>query len=125
MSLKVEMLCSFTGQLTHVAVAFLWDHIVAGRSILPGAAVMEFAAASGSALADSLLTTSNAKLGLDAATIPAAVILTASPATGPSLESRVDTKAGSLEIASYAKGKTQSETPPETLSITQIHWKLS
>ena len=104
---RFPIFCSFVGQLTHPSVAFLWDHIVAGRSILPGAAMMEFAAASGSALADGLLTTSQAKLGLDAATIPAAVILTASPATAPTLQSRVDTKAGTLEITSYAKGKTR------------------
>ena len=69
--------------------------------------MMEFAAASGSALADALLTTSQAKLGLDAAAIPAAVILTASPCTAPSLESRVDTKVGILEMASLARGKAQ------------------
>ena len=46
---------------------------------------------------------------LQEAAIPAAVILTASPKTAPSLEGRVDLKAGTLEVASYASGKAQSE----------------
>ena len=79
--------------------------------------MMEFAATSGSALADGLMTNSNAKLGLDAATIPAAVILTGSPATAPSLESRCDMKAGTLEIASYAKGIAKGAPTSEKASV--------
>lgn len=72
--------------------------------------MMEFAAASGHALADNLLVTSKTLLGFESAAIPAAVILTASPGTAPSLESRVDTRLGSLEIFSFAKGKAQSKS---------------
>ena len=39
-----------TAQLAAPATMYLWDHIVAGRSILPGAAMLEMALAAGRAL---------------------------------------------------------------------------
>jgi hypothetical protein len=39
-----------TVQLAAPATMYLWDHIVAGRSILPGAAMLETALAAGRAL---------------------------------------------------------------------------
>lgn len=98
-----------TGRLDAAPVSFLWDHLVAGRSILPGAGMMEFSAASGRALANSYLQTSTMEIGLANATIPAAVILTQTPKTGPTLESTVDLKAGTLEVGNYPIGKPQGK----------------
>lgn len=91
---------------------------MAGRSILPGAAMMELAAASGASTADTLLASSDTVLGLDGAVIPAAVILTASPGTAPSLESRVDLRSGAVELASLAKGKSQGAPLLLTISLS-------
>ena len=71
--------------------------------------MMEISAASGASLADSFLVSGKHFVGLKSATIPAAVILTASPHTGPSLLSRVDIQTGALELAALTKGQTQGE----------------
>lgn len=104
-----RLLCRIVGRLDAAPVVFLWDHIVAGRSILPGAGMMEFTAATGQALANAFLQTSLLKIGFSQATIPAAVILTASPKTAPTLESTVDLRTGSVEVGNYPIGKPQSE----------------
>ena len=69
--------------------------------------MMEFAASCGRAASDSLIQAGGQQIGLTNASIPAAVILTASPSTAPSLECKVDAKTGTLEIASFAVGRSQ------------------
>lgn len=69
--------------------------------------MMEFAAACGRTLADSALQAGGLGVGLTDAGIPAAVILTASPATAPSLECRVELATGNLEVASLPADRPQ------------------
>lgn len=45
-------MCRFVAQLAHPALAYLLDHIVAGRALLPGAAMLEATAAAGCTLTD-------------------------------------------------------------------------
>lgn len=100
------------GRLDAAPVSFLWDHIVAGRSILPGAGMMAFVAASGRSLAHTSLQTSQIDIGFHSASIPAAVILTATPKTAPTLESVVDLMSGSIEVSNYPIGRPQSKAVP-------------
>ena len=116
-SLTDEDACRIAGRLDAAPVTFLWDHLVAGRSILPGAGMMEFTAANGQALAFQYMETSQSRIGFSQATIPAAVMLTASPATAPVLESVTDLRAGSIEIGNYPIGKPQGKLWAPTLSI--------
>ena len=81
--------------------------------------MMELAASSAASLADNLLHTSDSVLGLDGGAVPAAVLLTASPATAPSLESRVDLKTGSIELASLPQGKPQGKQLPNGTGVQE------
>ena len=71
--------------------------------------MMEFTAATGQALAFQYMETNKSKFGFSQATIPAAVMLTASPATAPVLESVTDLRAGRIEIGNYPIGKPQGK----------------
>ena len=84
--------------------------MVAGRSILPGAAMMELAAACGTALADAALRAGNSlAMGLRDASIPAPVGLPAPPKPAPLLECTVGLKTGLLEVSSAAAGTGAGE----------------
>ena len=82
-------------QLTDNRLTFLWDHVVAGRSILPGAAMLEIASAAGRTLAQDGAADGDAPAVVDAA-IPAPVLLTA--AGGAQMECILAMGAGRLDL---------------------------
>ena len=63
----------FMTQLAQPALSYLMDHIVAGRCLLPGAAMFEATAAAGSTLADA----SGLNVCLAGISIPAPVVMQA------------------------------------------------
>jgi hypothetical protein len=90
--------CRFALQLATERLAYLMDHVVAGRSILPGAAMFEAAAAAGRTL--SLLSDSTplaTDLCLISVTIPAPVVLAAG--VPQALEVAVDCRSDAVHLA--------------------------
>lgn len=75
------------------ALNFLWDHIVAGRSILPGAGMFEILAATAVCLSEG----SGSQVCLSGLSIPSPVPL--STAAPPVLECIADLVTGKLELA--------------------------
>ena len=102
-------LCArFTAPLASEALAYLLDHRVAGRSLLPGAAMFEAVAAAGRTLAGAAAdghaaaALAGADLCLVRVAIPAPVLLTAGG--GGALECAVDCRAGAVQLAQAPAG---------------------
>lgn len=99
----------FAAPLTSEALAYLLDHRVAGRSLLPGAAMFEAAAAAGRTLAgpvaDGQAATglADTDLCLSNVAIPAPVVLAAGGG-GVALECAVDCRAGAVQLAQAPAG---------------------
>ena len=93
--------CRVALQLATERLAFLMDHVVAGRSILPGAAMFEAAAAAGRTLslsADSVPSAAAAPdLCLTGLIIPAPVVLAAG--APQALEVAVDCRSSAVQLA--------------------------
>ena len=79
-------------QLTQPALSYLMHHVVAGRCLLPGAAMFEAAAAAGANLAEA----AGLGLCLTGVSIPAPVVLQAG--SGHSLTYLVDSMRGGIEL---------------------------
>ncbi len=82
-------------RLTDNRLAFLLDHVVAGRPILPGAAMLEMASAAGRTLAQEGAADAVADAIVDAA-IPAPVLLSAT--ADVQLECSLAMGSGQLEL---------------------------
>ncbi len=98
--------------LRSTRLAFLWDHIVAGRPILPGAAMLEVASTAARTLVlDGAAADGWAPAVVEAA-IPAPVLLTA--AGSAQLRCAVAMRSGRLELqASTGTGK-----PSQTIIVS-------
>lgn len=83
-------------------MGYLLDHIVAGRSILPGAAMFEAAAAAARTLADAGAAAVHGEACLLDVAIPAPVALHA--AQMPGLECIVDCRTGSIQLHKASPG---------------------
>lgn len=97
-------------QLATEALAYLLDHKVAGRSLLPGAAMFEMAAAAGRTLAGGAADAhvapalASMDLCLTAVAIPAPVVLAAGGSGA--LECTVDCRADAVQLAQAPAGTT-------------------
>ena len=88
-------------QLRSDSLTYLWDHVVAGRSILPGAAMFEMAAAAGQVLLqEGGVQGGGQGLALADAAIPAPVVMTLGSMVR--LDCTVLTQTGQLETHSAA-----------------------
>ena len=87
--------CRFASDLRAPALAFLWDHVVAGRSIMPGAGMMEFTTVQGRMLAPD-----NEPVCLLGASIPGPIVL--SGAAVPPVEGSVDCRSGAVELQTHS-----------------------
>jgi acyl transferase domain-containing protein len=89
----------FEVQLSHLSVAWLFDHMVGGRPVLPGAAYLEVALAAGRQLLGSGYATD---LALAAVSISAPLVLPEGPAAAAKvhLQVTVDPATGVLSISS-------------------------
>ena len=79
-------------QLAQPALSYLMDHVVAGRCLLPGAAMFEGAAAAGAMLAEA----AGVGLCLTAVSIPAPVVMQAGKLH--TLVCLVDTPRGAIQL---------------------------
>ena len=99
--------CRFQTQLAAPDLAYLWDHMVAGRSIMPGAGMAEMASAASHSLLRELLPSQ--ALCLTGAAIPSPGILSAQ--AGTLMDCLVRTGEGAVELSTVtAKGTGE---PPE------------
>ena len=89
----------FSAHLGNSWLDYLWDHLVGGRSILPGAAMLEMAAASGQLLLEGAEARGSEKnMALIEAAIPAPVVLSLDKI--PSLDCTIQPRTGQLQIQS-------------------------
>ena len=83
--------CRFAPQLKAPALSFLWDHVVAKRSIMPGAGMFEMTACAARSLAPE-----GARIGLTGVTIPSPLAL--SGAAAPAAEALLDCRTGAVQL---------------------------
>jgi acyl transferase domain-containing protein len=111
----------FEVQLSHPSVAWLFDHIVGGRPVLPGAAYLEVALAAGRQLLGSSYA---ADLALTAVSISAPLVLPGGPAAAARVQLVVgiDPATGvvSISSSSSSSGLTASSTTHVRGSLTRI-----
>lgn len=105
-------MCNYLVPLASPQLAFLIDHIIQNTPIMPGAGMLETAAAACSSLRDADLS-SGRLLCLTGASIPAPVVLNASAASAATLECQVVGATGEVQLWS-ARG-----------SAFQLHFKAS
>jgi acyl carrier protein len=105
-------MCKFLVSLASPQLAFLIDHIIQNTPIIPGAGMLETAAAACSSLRD-VDVSSGRLLCLTGASIPAPVVLSASTASAATLECQVVGATGEVQLRS-ARG-----------SAFQLHFKAS
>ena len=87
------------GSLAQPAVGYLWDHRIAGRELLPAAAMLEIAAAATfAALGSSAGATSSAALTV--VSIPAPLVLPTAASSAPRLAVEVDARLASISVES-------------------------
>lgn len=99
--LTIRVVCTrrFDVNLAIPALAFLCDHLVAGRPILPGAAMFEAALAAARALQpDELLEGGSSGFALTGAAIPAPVLLGSGDGGASQLRCVVDSATGAIEL---------------------------
>ncbi len=87
-------------QLGSSTLGYLMDHIVAGRSIMPGAAMFEMAAAAGRTAAD---TAAGRDLCLLGVAIPAPVVLHLG--AQQTVECTLDWRSGAVQLQKVASGQ--------------------
>ena len=87
----------FSAALKAPGLAFLWDHVVAGRSIMPGAGMMELTSMQGRMLAPE-----GSHICLLGASIPAPIVL--SGASVPPVEGSLDCSSGAVELQTLSAG---------------------
>lgn len=105
-------ICKFLVPLASPQLAFLIDHIIQNTPIMPGAGMLETAAAACSSLRDADVS-SERRLCLVGASIPSPVVLNASTASAATLECQVVGATGDVQLRS-ARG-----------SAFQLHFKAS
>lgn len=103
-------------QLASSALGYLLDHIVAGRSILPGAAMFEMAAAAGRTASDAA---AGRDVGLLDVAIPAPVILQVG--ARQSVECVMHWGSGSVQLQSTAPSGQGVFTPHLHCAIWILH----
>ena len=87
------------GSLAQPAVGYLWDHCIAGRELLPAAAMLEVAAAATfAALGSSAGPVSSAALAN--ISIPAPLVLPAAARNAPRLAVELDARLASISVES-------------------------
>ena len=82
-------------QLKVAALSFLWDHMVAKRSIMPGAGMFEITTCSARSLAPE-----GSLIGLTGVAIPSPVVL--SGVAVPGAEASLDCRTGAVELATLS-----------------------
>ena len=90
-------------KLAEPRLAFLWDHMVGGKVLLPGAAMLEAAAAAGRVLLSSAASAANTLgLSITGISIHAPLVLpdNLAAAAGSTLQVKVSLRDGSLQLAS-------------------------
>jgi acyl transferase domain-containing protein len=109
----------FEVQLSHPSVAWLFDHIVGGRPVLPGAAYLEVALAAGRQLLGSGYATD---LALAAVSISAPLVLSEGPAAAAKVQLQVvvDPATGVLSISS----SSSSNSSHGAASTTHVNGSL-
>jgi acyl transferase domain-containing protein len=107
----------FEVQLSHPSVAWLFDHIVGGRPVLPGAAYLEVALAAGRQLLGSDYATD---LALAAVSISAPLVLPEGPAAAAKvqLQIAVDPATGVLSISSSSSSSSGSHGAASTTHVS-------
>ena len=104
----------FECSLAHVQHAYLWQHAVGGRSILPGAAMFEAAFAAAAAL---LQEDQQACLGLQAAAIAAPLLLQQPGSGGPVLRMSLAQAGGAVQLSSLSAAGTKGGRPTVHLTV--------
>lgn len=89
-------------QLESSTLGYLMDHIVAGRSIMPGAAMFEMAAAAGRTVADSA---AGRELCLLSVAIPAPVVLHVG--AQQTVECTLNWRTGAVQLQKVASGQSE------------------
>lgn len=111
----------FEVYLGHPSVAWLFDHIVGGRAIVPGAAYLEMGLAAGRQLLGSNYATD---LALASVSISAPLVLLDGPvaASAVHLSVTVNMATGALSISSNTSGRGSSHP---TITITHVSGSLA
>jgi NADPH:quinone reductase-like Zn-dependent oxidoreductase/3-oxoacyl-(acyl-carrier-protein) synthase len=102
--------------LAATQLSYLWQHVVSGRAVFPGAGYMAMAVGVLEAMAGDQLAAGGA--ALEGLTIPAALVLAAPGTAQPQLQCNVDLASGALTISSVAS--SGSTTLHMTASIGQL-----
>jgi acyl transferase domain-containing protein len=113
----------FEVQLSHPSVAWLYDHMVGGRLVLPGAAYLEVALAAGRQLLGSGYATD---MALAAVSISAPLVLPEGPAAAAKVQLAVsvDPATGVLSIASSSSSSSAGSGSHAAASTTHVSGSL-